>query len=248
MHKSKSILVFGATSAIAVATMRLFAGEEARFFLVGRDEKKLEIVKLDLLARGADFVYISVADLLDRSKHQATVAEAAKLLDGLDLIMVAHGSLGDQAACEKDFETAYQEISLNFLSAASILTYAANYCEEKRSGMIVALTSPAGERGRKSNYVYGAAKGGLTIFLQGLRNRLHHCGVKVLTVIPGFTDTPMTREMAKNRLFVKPEVAAAGIYRAIKKERSVAYVPYYWQFIMLVIKHVPEFLFKRLHL
>ena len=141
-----------------------------------------------------------------------------------------------------------KELETNFVSVVSLLTYMANYFSAKKSGTIAVISSVAGDRGRQSNYVYGAAKGALTLVLQGLRNRLFSDGVQVLTIKPGFVDTPMTADIKKNFLFVKPKLVAEQIVIAVKKKKDVVYVPWFWRYIMLIIKIIPEFIFKRLSL
>ncbi|MBF0442040.1 MAG: SDR family oxidoreductase [Oligoflexales bacterium] len=244
----KSILVIGATSAIARATIRLFALEGARFFLVARSADKLETLKQDLLARGAGDCHVMTKDLLDFSAHREILDRAVEAMNVIDIVLIAHGTLGDQKECEKNYPLAEKEFCTNFLSVVSLLTIISEYFEPRKSGTIAVISSPAGERGRQSNYIYGAAKGALTVFLSGLRNRLYKNNVKVITIIPGFVDTPMTSGFPKGPLFVKPEVVAAGIHCAITKGKMVVYLPWFWRVIMLIIKMIPEAVFVRLKL
>ena len=139
-------------------------------------------------------------------------------------------------------------ININFTSVAGFITILANYFEKMGEGTIAVISSVAGDRGRQSNYIYGAAKGGVTKFLQGLRNRLSQKNIQVLTIKPGLVDTPMTAHLPKNPLYVKPDFVAKSIIRAIEKKKDVIYVPEYWRLIMWVIIHIPEFIFKRLKL
>ncbi len=242
----KTILVFGATSAIAQATARLFAKGGDRFFLVGRNEEKLRAVSADLLVRGAANADYFVADLNEFDLHEKIISRCMDSLGNLDIVFVAHGTLGDQAACEKDYILAEREIRTNFLSVVSILTPIANIMEAQGRGCITVLSSVAGDRGRGSNYIYGCAKGAITLYLQGLRNRLHPSGVHVLTIKPGFVDTPMTANFEKGMLFVRPDVIARGIYRGIIRRKEVVYLPFFWRYIMLIIRHIPESVFKKL--
>jgi short-subunit dehydrogenase len=242
------ILIIGATSAIAQATARLFAAAGDSFFLAGRDARRLQAVADDLTVRGANIVETRVLDVLDYARHKTLVDEADKCLGGLDLMLVAYGTLPDQTACEASFETARREFEVNALSVLSLLTHAANYFETRRQGTIAVITSVAGDRGRQSNYFYGTAKGTVILFLQGLRNRLHRSGVNVITIKPGFVDTPMTRNFDKGLLWARPEKVAADIYRAVMKKRDVLYTPWFWRFIMLLIRGIPETLFKTLKL
>ena len=242
----QKIVVFGATSAIAVATMRILAGRGSAFFLVGRSSDRLQAVADDLKVRGAAQVATAQADLVDFKLHRDLLRQAAQALGGLDLALIAHGTLSDQARCENDFAEAERELKNNLISPISILTELANLFESQRHGKNVVISSVAGERGRKSNYLYGTAKGGLTIFLGGLRNRLASRGVSVITVKPGFVDTPMTASFRKGILFASTEKVGAGIVRAIDRNSDVVYLPWFWRPIMRVIREIPEAIFKRL--
>ena len=244
----RRVLVLGATSAIAQATARRLARDGDGLFLVARDPDRLEIVARDLEIRGARTVGRLAADLNDFARHAEIIAEAARELDGLDTVLLAHGVLGDQQRCQMSFAEAELVLRTNLLSAVSLLTILADRFEEQGAGTIVALSSVAGDRGRQSNYVYGASKGALSLFLQGLRNRLHRCGVRVLTVKPGFVATPMTAHLERGPLFAAPETIARGIHRALRHGGDVIYLPGFWRIIMGVIRAIPESLFKRLKL
>ena len=242
------ILIIGATSAIAQATARSFASSGDAFFLVARNSQRLQAVADDLIVRGAESVETRVLDVLDYARHETLVDEAAECLSGLDLMLVAYGSLPDQSACEASFETARREFEINALSVLPLVTHAANFFEPRRQGAIAVISSVAGDRGRQSNYLYGSAKGTVSLFLQGLRNRLYRSGVNVVTIKPGFVDTPMTREFEKGLLWASPERVAADIHRGLTKKRDVVYTPWFWRWIMLLIRVVPESVFKRLKL
>jgi len=163
-------------------------------------------------------------------------------------VLIAYGVLGDQKACEQDFVVTEHLLRTNFLSVVSLLTLLDRF-ERQRYGCIAVITSVAGDRGRQSNYVYGTAKGAISVFLQGLRNRLHSANVCVLNIKPGFVDTPMTAGIArKGFLWAQPETIAQGIYQAIEKRKSTVYLPGFWRLIMLVLRHIPESIFKRLKL
>ncbi len=244
----KRVLIFGATSAIARATARLFSERGDRLFLVARDDVKLEATAQDLRSRGAEAVGYAAADLADNARHEALVEEAVQALGGLDVVLIAYGTLPDQRALETSFKATHEALQVNFTSVVSLLTLLANRLEAQRSGTLAVISSVAGDRGRASNYVYGAAKGALSLFMQGLRNRLHSAGVHVLTIKPGFVDTPMTAGVKKNFLFVKPEQIAVGIVAAIDNKREVVYLPFFWRWLMLVVRALPEPLFKRLEL
>ncbi len=244
----RRIVVLGATSAIAQETARLFAAKGDKLFLVARSPERLEAVAADLRVRGASQVEIEVLDLSQIDRHAALVDRAEQALGGLDTALIAYGTLGDQAACEADFSRAESELRTNFLSAASLLTHLANRFEVRRKGDIAVISSVAGDRGRQSNYVYGSAKAALSAFCSGLRNRLHPAGVSLVTIKPGFVDTPMTAHVKKGPLFVGPQVVARGIHHAITRRKSVVYLPGFWRLIMFAIRSIPEPIFKRLKL
>jgi len=244
----KKILIIGASSAIAQATARMFAKDGDKLFLVARNSEKLKEQADDLRVRGADQVEFFAMDVLEYDKHQSTIELAASKMGGLDLALISHGTLPDQKSCEQSVDEMKKEFETNCISTLSFLTQLANYFEERKAGTIAAISSPAGDRGRQSNYVYGAAKGAVSVFMQGLRNRLFASGVHVLTIKPGFVDTPMTSEFEKGALWASPEITAKQIYFAIEKKKNTAYVPWFWTIIMLIIKLVPETIFKRLKL
>ncbi|MGZ3456923.1 MAG: SDR family oxidoreductase [Archangium sp.] len=244
----KKVLVLGATSAIAQATVRLLAARGASLYLVGRNAERLEAVAKDAHTRGAARVETEAVDLDDLARHEALVERAAGALGGLDGALLAHGVLGNQAAAQRTFAEAEKVLRTNFLSAVSLLTPLANRFEAQQAGTLVVISSVAGDRGRQSNYVYGASKGALSVFLQGLRNRLTHAGVAVVTVKPGFVDTPMTAGMKKNALFATPEQVARGIVLAVDARKDEVYLPGFWGLIMFAIRTIPERVFKRMRL
>jgi decaprenylphospho-beta-D-erythro-pentofuranosid-2-ulose 2-reductase len=244
----KKVLIIGATSTIAREVSKCFAADSAWLFLVGRSQEKLTVITEDLLIRGAGKIESFALDLDNLSLHAELVPAAIKALGGLDVVLIAYGTLPNQKACQQHVETTLKEFMTNCISAVSLLTHLANYFEEQRGGCIAVITSVAGDRGRQSNYVYGAAKGALSIFLQGMRNRLSKVGVRVLTIKPGFVDTPMTAGVPKNFLFADPAVVGKRIFKAIMKGEEILYVPWFWRWIMLIIKGIPESIFKKLQL
>jgi len=245
---SRNVLIIGATSAIAGATARRCARRGDRLFLAGRDAARLGILADDLRVLGAQEVTTHVCDLADDTAHAGLVDAARERLGRIDLSLIAHGILGDQRAEEGDFELARRNFEINALSPISLLTRLVPVYREQGQGTLAAISSVAGDRGRQSNYVYGAAKGALSLYLQGLRNRLHPEGIHVLTIKPGFVDTPMTRDFPKGPLWVGPDVIARGILRAVDRRRDVVYLPWFWRPIMAIIKAIPESLFKRMKL
>ncbi len=244
----KKILIIGADSAIAQASAKEFAKDGPRFFLAAYDKEKLALIAGDLKARGAESVETSSFDALDAASHAELLKKACSFLQGIDVAFIAYGTLPNQEACQVSFEAAEREIQVNFVSVVSLLTPLANLMEEAGKGTIAVISSPSGDRGRQSNYVYGAAKGGLTVFLGGLRNRLAKKGVHVLTVKPGFVSTPMTAHLKQGPLFVQPERVAADIYNGVESKKNVLYTPWFWKYIMFIIRHIPEAIFKKLKL
>ncbi|MDE1164229.1 MAG: SDR family oxidoreductase [Pseudomonas sp.] len=245
----KRIVIIGATSAIAAACARLWATQGSEFYLVGRNEEKLHQTGSDLLGRGAKNVHYHVLDVTDYSRHAALLQSAADTLKQIDVLLVAHGTLPDQNACEQNVETALAEFSANGTSVISLLTHFSNHFEHQRCGTIAVISSVAGDRGRQSNYLYGTAKSAVSTFCQGLRVRMFKVGVHVVDIKPGFVDTPMTKGLPlPGPLVAKPETVAALILRGIERRKAVVYAPSFWRLIMLIIKSVPDFVFKRLSL
>lgn len=240
------IVALGASSAIVQATLRLFAKDGASLFVVSRSEAQNRVVKSDLISRGASGVITFERDLSEKDCAEEIFKEAKEKMGEIDLLIVGYGTLPDQGENQGSVTLTEATLVNNFLSVASHLTVWSNYFEGLKRGQIVVISSVAGDRGRKSNYVYGSAKAGLSAFLSGLRNRLCSSNVGVLTVIPGFVDTPMTKDLKKGLLFVSPDKVAGDIYRAIGAKRDVIYTPWFWRFIMIVIKAIPESIFKRL--
>lgn len=241
-------LILGATSAIAMSFTSRLATKGTSFFLVARNAQRLDAVRQDLLTRGASAVYTSAADLNETALHAELVAAAAESLGAIDVALIAFAILGDQYRAQQSYAEAERILRTNFLSAVSWITLLANYFESNLQGTLAVITSVAGDRGRKSNYVYGASKGALNIFLDGVRNRIDRSGVQVLTIRPGFVDTPMTAHMPKRRLVASPDKIAEGIERAIAKRKDIVYLPSFWSAIMLVIRMIPQSVFKRLDL
>ncbi len=241
------VLILGATSGIAIAFARLLIARGASLFLVARDPEKLRAVEMDLRTRGTASVESRVLDLNDTASHPALLADAVNTLGVIDLAFLAHGILGDQAETESSFPAAAAVLETNLLSAASLITWLANYFEANGRGTLAVLSSVAGDRGRRSNYIYGASKAGLNTLLAGVRNRIDRSGVNVLTIKPGWVDTPMTAGIEPNLLFVSPQRAARDILRAIVKRKDVAYVPRFWAVIMFIVRCLPESVFKRLN-
>lgn len=244
----KKIMIIGATSAIAEATARIFAARNYEFFLIGRSRNRLEAVSKDLMVRGAVSVYSEILDVNDFEEHPAKIECAFYRLKEIDIVLIAHGSLPDQAACESNVGLALKEVNTNAISTISMLTLISNRMEKAGRGTIAVITSVAGERGRKSNYVYGCSKGMVSIFLQGLRNRLCRSNVHVIDIRPGFVDTPMTEKFDKGFLWATTDQIADCIVNGIDKQKNMIYAPFFWRFIMFIIRNIPENIFKSLNI
>lgn len=244
----RGVLILGASSAVGRALAIAFARQGDRIFLAARNTTELERIQRDLQIRFQAEVQVGVIDAEDTGAHEAFITRVLSDIDGLDVVIFAIGQLGDQPQSSHHPAEALRLIDVNFRAAVSLLAPLANYLEEQRSGAIIGITSVAGDRGRQSNYVYGAAKGGFSLYLQGLRNRLEGMGVKVYTVKPGFIDTSMTYGLSGLFLVASPDRIATSISELPGKASGVYYLPWFWRWIMLIIKLIPEFIFKKMKL
>ena len=241
-----NILIFGATSAIAQAVAARYAAVENRFYLIARNEEKLAALRKRLTDSGAGEVDTSQADLARLEVHPGLIEAAFADLKSVDLVLIAHGTLPDQARCEQDTNAALEALNVNGLSPVSLLTELAPRMREQAHGTLAVITSVAGDRGRPSNYFYGSAKAMVSAYLQGLRGKLHGADVYVIDIRPGFVDSPMTAHLKKSPLFASPEQVAAGIVRAISRKKHTVYVPGWWRVVMAIVRWLPETIFKRL--
>jgi len=240
---AQRVIIFGATSTIAAEVAKIHAGRGDQLYLVARNAEKLA----EVAARcTGGKVATKVADFGELDANAALVEEAVSALGGVDSVLIAHGDLGDQLASERSFKDAETILRVNFSSVIALLIPLANHMEAARHGRIGVITSVAGERGRPRNYTYGAAKGALNVYLQGLRSRLYAAGVSVTTLKLGPVDTPMTRDHAKHSLFGKPVRVAQSIVAAMDAGTAEAYVPFFWRAIMPIVKNTPEPVFQRL--
>jgi short-subunit dehydrogenase len=238
------LAIFGATSAVAQAVARRFAEQGAQLFLVGRSLERLEAIAADLRVRGSTAVSVVASDLADLSQHAALVEQAHCALGGIDAALIAHGTLPDQRACESDTALALHHIGINYLSPVSLLTELAKQMSAQQSGVLAVIGSVAGDRGRQSNYVYGSAKGGLAVFVEGLRHRLTPTGVRVILVKPGFIDTPMTAAIEKKGpLWATTDAVARDIVEAMQRSNATIYTPWFWRGIMAIIRNIPDAIF-----
>ena len=241
----KRILIVGATSGIAIACARLWAAAGVVLVLVARDPQKLDQVAADLHVRGAATVETQLMDGTDVTAHAAMLDAAG----AIDVALIAYGTLPDQKLCERDALAAAQAFTTNASSVIVLATAIIERMERQGRGTFAVISSVAGDRGRASNYVYGAAKAAVTTFCDGARARLFKSGVHVMTIKPGFVDTPMTKDAALSRALVaSPEQVARRIVKGIDRKAAVLYVPGWWRWIMLIIRLLPEPIFKRLKL
>lgn len=241
---TQRVLIVGATSAIAAEVTRSYAKRGARLHLLARNATKLAtlVESLDPSAH----VTSGVADFAELARIDELTQGALRELGGLDTALIAHGDLGDQLKSEASFDEAESIFRTNLLSVIAFLVPLANALEAQGSGCVGVITSVAGDRGRPRNYTYGAAKGALNVYLQGLRSRLFRSRVRVVTLKLGPVDTPMTVDHQKNALFARPEAVAASIIAALEDGVSEAYVPSFWSAIMPIVRNTPERVFQLL--
>jgi decaprenylphospho-beta-D-erythro-pentofuranosid-2-ulose 2-reductase len=245
--RMQKIVVLGATSGIALEIQRQLASQGRELFLVARSPQRLSELQSDLLARGATNVFTLAADLARIQQHAEIYDSVRRSSPNFDTVLLAYGNMEDQKDSEASVDVLLDELNVNFVSAAALLTLFAADLEQRRTGCLAAITSVAGDRGRRTNYVYGSAKGALSLYLQGLRSRLHPAGVRVITIKPGPVQTPMTDHLANSVRFAQPERVARDIIRALERQSpDVLYTPWFWRHIMTAVRHMPETLFKRL--
>lgn len=245
----QNIIIIGATSAIAEAVARRYAESGAQLFLVARNNDKLQLIANDLKIRGASAVQTWVMDANDSEAISPMLDAAWNAFNSYDVALIAHGTLPDQARTETDMMYALDQFRTNGDSVIACLTGLAMRFEPQGKGVIAVISSVAGDRGRASNALYGAAKAAINTYASGLRVRLFKSGVHVLLIKPGFVATPMTAELdLPARLTVSADVVATDIQKAINKRKNVLYTPWFWQWIMLIIRTIPEFLFKKMKL
>lgn len=245
--KQSWVLIVGASSAIGRATAQRWAMHGADLLLAGRDMEDLNRSAEDLRIRHRRRVEVVAFDALNFPNHQAFWDDCLRRTGGLlDGVIILHGMLPQQAEAQHDLDLLRSAIDTNFTSVISLLTLAANEFEPRRRGFLCVFSSVAGDRGRQSNYVYGSAKAGLTTFLAGLRNRLFKSGVTVITVKPGFVDTAMTWGLPGMFLVADPAAVATDVWKAVAKRRDEIYTPWFWRWIMLIIRWVPPPIFNRM--
>jgi short-subunit dehydrogenase len=242
-----NLLILGGNSDIGFAIAREFARKEgANIILASRDMELLKKKARDIELRyqvKAQAVYFNATD------YESHAEFYEKLDQKPDGVIVAFGFLGEQEKAQRDFQEARRIVETNYIGALSILEVIAADFELKGSGFIIGISSVAGDRGRQSNYIYGSAKGAFAIYLSGLRNRLSRSNVRVITVLPGFVRTKMTRDLKLQEILMsEPEDVAQDIFRAYRKGRDIIYVRWFWRLIILIIKMIPEKIFKKMRL
>jgi short-subunit dehydrogenase len=246
------VIILGATSAIAEATARLYAQEKASLLLAGRNGEHLTEISADLTARGAASAIVEALDLGQTGIAAAKLDEMIARLGGVDHILLFYGILGDQPRAEVDQTHVAEILRVNFTSAAEWCLAAASRLEAQGHGALVVIGSVAGDRGRQSNYVYGAAKAGLATLVQGIAHRMAlraPKGARAVIVKPGFVDTPMTAGLKKGGLlWAKPDAVAAIVRKAADRGGPIVYAPWFWRFILLIIRLVPAPIFHKARL
>jgi decaprenylphospho-beta-D-erythro-pentofuranosid-2-ulose 2-reductase len=244
--RMQRIVVLGATSAVALEFQRQLARQRRELLLVARTPERLSALQSDLLARGAKNVLTAAADLA-RIQHHAGIFDFVRhSFPNFDTVLLAYGTMEDRKHADDSVDVLLDELNVNFVSAAALLTLFAADLEQRRTGCLAAITSAAGDCGWHSNYVHGSAKGGLALFLQGLRRRLHPAGVRVITIKPGPVLTPMTEHMPNSAGFAQPERVARDMIRALERRSpDVLYTPWFWRPIMTAVRNIPESFLKR---
>lgn len=243
---NNTILIIGATSDVARSCAYIYAQQKYNLVLAGRKPDELQLLAKDITIRyDISCEYLQI-DLMDVSTHASAIDSLSEVPD---TTICFAGYLGNHELAIKDWPEAERIIQTNYSGVVSFINIIANHYETQGQGAIAVLSSVAGERGRQSNYLYGSAKAGLTAYLSGLRNRLASRGVHVVSVIPGFIDTRMTEGLDLPKLLTaSPQQVANAVYEAVKKKKNVVYALWIWRYIMLIIKLIPESIFKRLKL
>ncbi len=245
---SKSVIIVGSTSGMGRWSAIAFGKRGYRVVLAARDQEENIRVAEDVTARCNVAALTVPFDAEDYESHDTFLQQCAEANGGMpEGLVYFAGFMADQRAAEKDFVLARRMIDVNFTGAVSLIERFANLCEARKSGFIGIVSSAAGDRGKQSNYIYGATKGALTVYAQGLRNRMHASGVSVTTIKPGFVDTRMTFGMSLPKaLTASAEAAGEAITKAVVERRNVTYVLWFWRYIMMIIRAIPEFQFKKM--
>lgn len=246
MSEALRVMAYGATSAICHEVLKLYAAQGAQFFLVGRSDEKLAAIAQDLVARGGTVAGTAAYDFKSWEQHEEIVDQGKAALGSIGVALVAHGTLPDQEETEESNAAVKACMEDNFTSVVAIAQVLARELAAQGTGTLAVVSSVAGDRGRKSNYTYGAAKAGIDAFLQGLQGRFSGTGVRVVNIKPGMVVSPMTAHMEHGAIWATPEGIAPAIKNAIEKGRLVTYVPGFWRLIMLVIRYLPTSILAKL--
>ena len=244
----QKILIIGATSAIAEASAKLWAAQQAHLYLLARNTERLAKLADDLKVRGANCVQYHPFDAEDTPQCQTVLQQALQTLGEIDIVLIAHGYLPEQDICNDNMEETFKALQINAFSTIALLVDLANHFAKQQHGTIAVITSIAGDCPRYSNYVYSTSKNMVSTFLTGLRNRLYRDNVHVLTIKPGPVDTPMTAAFKKNGLWAQSDTIAKGIIKAIQGKKEVVYLPKFWRPIMAILRCIPQSYYKKISL
>ncbi|MDF1761478.1 MAG: SDR family oxidoreductase [Coxiellaceae bacterium] len=245
---SNKTIIIGATSAIAQAMAKQLASAGHQLFLVARNTTHMQTLADDVAVRSQQTCETFTFDANSNELYQDCLTQATASLGHIDNVIIAHGTLPNQDDCQQNLTATLQEFQVNATSYIGLMTVFGQYLEQQGAGHLVVFSSCAGDRGRQSNYLYGATKAAISAFSAGLRSRLFKKGISVLTVKPGFVDTPMTKAFKKGFLWAQPEDVAKHVIQAMQNKKTIVYVPGFWRYIMMIIKCIPENLMKRLAL
>lgn len=244
----KIAIVFGASSAICHTVAQNLAGQGYGLYLLARNADKLQAVVDDLRARGGELLGSQSYDFTDHDATRALFDELIAMPARFDTILIGHGNLPSQSECEQDDQRLIECLRSNIESTAVIMNHAARLLSQQAAGALVVISSVAGDRGRKSNYCYGATKSAVNAMLEGMRGRLRGYGVSVINIKPGMVDTPMTAHLPHSPLLADKQVVARAITKAIENGRSATiYTPWFWRYIMWVVKLLPPAVMARLN-
>lgn len=242
------VLIIGATSAIAEAAARIWAERGDALYLLARDDAHLKLIATDLAIRGAAQVETAHLDVVDFNLHASRIEQAWGTLGAVDVALVAHGSGSNEKDCAQSTDALRAAFDVNASATLSLMSELAKRFAGQGHGTLAVISSVAGDRGRAANLIYASAKAAVNAYASGLRQRLYRHGVRVLTIKPGWVDTPMTAAMPKNALFATPGQVARGIVRAIDHGRNTVYLPWFWRPTLLGLRHIPEAIWRRMHL
>lgn len=242
----KKILIIGANSALALPCIKIWAKKNYSLFLVGRNEEKLKYLKNDLEKQYNINVQISVKNLVNKNNCDELKDEYFRENDSIDILFICYGILGEQEKLISNNDSLVNHVFINSISKMIIINSFISHFKKQKKGSIAVITSVAGDIGKSSNFIYGSSNATLSNYLSGLRQYLFRFGVNVVNIKPGLLDTPMTSNFKKNFLFSNPNKVCKKLVNSIEKKNNDVYLPFYWRYIIFVIKLIPKFLFNRL--